>query len=305
MAQKTGVYVQCEYCGKAVYKTLSQYKKRKQHFCSNKCQSLLKREIAFEHRSCEVCGRDMYLSKRSTQRFCSNECQHNWQSSNTGFNNKKFQGGYVKCESCGKEFIVGKYVLNSGRKHFCSAACRQEWYSTIWSQSEDWRLKSRERAVHILQNNPTTTQTRPQVIANTLLEELEISYRNEEPFTYYSIDNYLPEFDLAIEVMGDYWHSSPFKYTLPLNERQRHIVSRDKAKHTYLKNYYGIEVLYLWESDLLKRPEVCSKLIRHYIESGGIIQNYHSFNYSVVGDTLKLNDVTVHPYQEGCIETAC
>lgn len=40
MAQKAGVYIQCEYCGKTVYKTLSQYKKRKQHFCSNKCASL-------------------------------------------------------------------------------------------------------------------------------------------------------------------------------------------------------------------------------------------------------------------------
>ncbi len=175
----------------------------------------------------------------------------------------------------------------------------------MWSQSEEWRIESRERAARILKSNPVTTKTKPQVIVNTLLEKLDISYRNEELFTYYSIDNYLPEFDLAIEVMGDYWHSSPLKYPKSINDRQRHIVSRDKAKHTYLKNSYGIEVLYLWESDLLKRPEVCSKLIRHYIESGGNIQNYHSFNYSVVDDRLELNDVIVCPYQERRTETAC
>lgn len=305
MAQKTGVYIQCEYCGKTVYKTLSQYKKRNQHFCSNKCQSLLKREITFEHRPCEVCGEDMYISKKSTKRFCSTECQHTWQLGNTGFNNRRFQGGYVKCESCGKEFLVGKYVLDSDRKHFCSTSCRQTWYSTVWSQSEDWRLESRERAVSLLKNNPATTQTRPQIAVNGMLDDMGITYRNEEPYTYYAIDNYLPEFDLAVEVMGDYWHSSPLKYPNSVNDKQRYVISRDKAKHTYLKNFYDIEILYLWESDILKRPEVCIELIRHYIECGGNLQNYHSFNYSIVDGRLELNDVIVRPYQERRIETAC
>lgn len=305
VANKTGVYIQCEYCGKTIYKTLSQYNKRKQHFCSNKCQLLLKREITFEHRPCKICGKDMYISKKATQRFCSNECQRTWQLSNTGFSNKKFQGGYVKCESCGKSFLVGKYVLDSNRKHFCSTSCRQTWYSTVWSQSENWRLKSRERAANLLKNNPATTQTKPQTLVNGMLYDMGIAYRNEEVYTYYSIDNYLPEFDLAIEVMGDYWHSSPLKYPVSVNDRQRHIISRDKAKHTYLRNTYDIEILYLWESDILKRPDVCKELIRYYIEHGGNIQNYHSFNYSVVDDRLVMNDVIVRPYQDGRIETAC
>ena len=305
MDKRTGVYIQCEYCGKTVYKTLSQYRKRKQHFCSNKCQSLLKREIAFEHRPCEICGEDMYLSKKSTKRFCSTKCQNVWQLGNTGFDNKKFGGGYVTCEFCNKQFLVGKYVLESSRRHFCSITCRQEWYATVWSQSEGWRLASRERAACILHNNPVITQTKPQIIANSILDELGISYRNEEPFTYYSIDNYLPDFNLAIEVMGDYWHSSPLKYPESINSKQRHIVSRDKAKHTYLRDHYGIEILYLWEADLLKRPDACSKLISYYIESGGLIQNYHSFNYTVIGDSVELNDVIIRPYQEGRAEIAC
>ena len=305
MDKKTGVYIQCEYCGETVYKTLSQYRKRRQHFCSNKCQSLLKREITFEHRPCEICGEDMYLSKKSTKRFCSVKCQNVWQLGNTGFDNKKFGGGYVTCEFCNKQFLVGKYVLESNRRHFCSTTCRQEWYATVWSQSEGWRLASRERAARILHNNPVITHTKPQIIANSILDELEISYRNEEPFTYYSVDNYLPDFNLAIEVMGDYWHSSPLKYPESISSKQRYIVSRDKAKRTYLRDYYGIEVLYLWEADLLKRPDVCSKLIMHYIENGGAIQNYHSFNYTIVCDSVELNDVIICPYQEGRTEIAC
>lgn len=304
-ANKTGLYIQCEYCGKTVYKTRSQYKKAKQHFCSNRCQSLLKREIAFEHRPCEVCGKDMYLSKKSTKRFCSTECQNIWQSGNTGFDNKRFRGGYVKCEHCGKDFLVGKYNLEYDKKHFCSTLCRQTWYATVWSQSDDWKTQSRIRAASSLIKNTVITQTKPQIIVNEMLDNMDIVYRNEEPYTYYSIDNYLPKFNLAIEVMGDYWHASPLKYPDSINERQRHTISRDKAKHTYLKNYFGIDILYLWEADILKRPDVCIELIRHYIECDGNIKDYHSFNYSVVGDSLKLNDVIVRPYQSGRTEIAC
>ena len=138
-----------------------------------------------------------------------------------------------------------------------------------------------------------------------MLCDMGIVYRNEETYTYYSIDNYLPEYDLAIEVMGDYWHASPLKYTTFVNDRQRHVISRDKAKHTYLKNYYNIEILYLWESDIIKRPDVCVKLIWHYIKCGGDINNYHSFNYSIADDRLVLNDIIVRPYQDGRKEIAC
>lgn len=303
--KKTGVYIQCEYCGKTVYKTMSQYNKRKHHFCSNKCQSLLKHEITFEHKPCEVCGKDMHLSKKSTKRFCSTECQRVWQLGNTGFKNSRFQGGYVKCESCGKEFLLGKYRLDLSTRHFCSTVCRQIWYANVWSQSDEWKLKSRERAVATLKNNPVVTQTKPQIAINKMLDNLGVDYRNEEPYTYYSIDNYLTEFDLAIEVMGDYWHGSPLKYPDSVNDRQRHIISRDKAKRTYLKNLYGIEILYLWEFDILKRPDVCIELIKHYIKCGGDIQNYHSFNYSVVDGRLIMNDIIVSPHQDGHIETAC
>lgn len=296
--------MQCEYCGKTIYKTLSQYNKRKHHFCSNKCQSLLKREQTFEYRKCEICGSTFYVSKKSTQRFCSTQCQSKWQRGNFGFKNPKFQGGYLKCDSCGKRYLVGKSVLENGKHHFCSAQCRRDWYSAVWSQSEEWKEESRKRAVRILNNNPVSTQTKPQVAVNKILDNLSILYRNEEPFVYYSIDNYLTEYSLAIEVMGDYWHSSPLKYPEKLNKKQEHIISRDKAKHTYIKKHHGIEILYLWESDIISRPSLCAALIKLYIANDGCLENYHSFNYRVDNrGTLILNSDIVYPHQEK--RTAC
>lgn len=304
MSKRTGKYVECEYCGKTIYKTLQQYNKREHHFCSNKCQSLKKREETFEYRECEICSCGFYVSKRSSQRFCSVECQNEWQRENVGFKNPRFQGGYVKCDNCEKEYLVGKTILDSKRHHFCSVQCRKEWYSSVWSQSEVWKDESRKRAVQILNNNPVTTQTRPQIIVNEIMESLSVLYRNEEPFVYYSIDNYLPEYNLAVEVMGDYWHSSPLKYPNAVNKTQERIISRDKAKRTYLKKYYGISILYLWESDIVRNQDLCAALISYYIENGGFLENYHSFNYSVSADgLLSLNQDMICPWQEK--QTAC
>lgn len=298
--KKTGKYVQCEYCGKTVYKTLSYYNRNpKHHFCSNKCQALFKRNEVFEYRKCELCGAEFYVSKKSTQRFCSVTCQNEWQRGNTGFNNQKFQGGYLVCDYCGKEYIVGKYKLEKAQKHFCSDSCRQQWYSRIWSQTDEWKEESRKRAVKILSENKIITMTKPQKIANQILDKIGIIYRNEEPFVFYSIDNYLPKHHLAIEVMGDYWHGSPLKYALELNSKQKHIVSRDKAKHTYIKNNYDIEILYLWERDILNNQELCRMLIEEYITSKGNLPNYHSFNYYIDSNgVLSLNNQIIYPHQE-------
>ncbi len=32
-------------------------------------------------------------------------------------------------------------------------------------------------------------------------------------FKYYAVDNYLDKYNLIIEVMGDFWHCHPLKYT--------------------------------------------------------------------------------------------
>lgn len=253
---------------------------------------------------CEVCGIEMYLSKKSNQRFCSYSCQNIWQKGNVGFNNKRFEGGYVTCENCSKEFIVGKNILVDDRHHFCSTKCRQHWFSTVWSQSCEWKDKSRKRAAKMLKDNPIVTQTKPQIAVNQMLEEMGVNYRNEELFVYYSIDNYLPDYNLAIEVMGDYWHSSPLKYTNNLNSKQQHIVSRDKAKHTFLINSYGIEVLYLWETDINKRPDVCRALIKNYIDNSGILSNYHSFNYEIRGEKVLLIPELIKPHQDNHIQIA-
>ena len=295
----SGIFVNCDNCGKEVYFTKSRYNRAKNHFCSTKCQKEFNHKLLFEDRKCEICGKEFHCSKKSTQRFCSIQCQKEWQKSRVGDLNPRFEGIHLKCDNCNKDILVKKWELKKFKHHFCSDDCRRIWYANIFSQSDYWKETSRKRAVNILKNNKTTTLTKPQIMINELLDKMKINYINEKGYDYYSVDNYLNDYDLIIEVMGDYWHGSPIKYSLDkLNKVQRKAIRRDKAKHTYIKQYYNIEILYLWESDIYNNIDVCMKLINLYIKNNGVLENYNSFNYYINDNDLILKNSITKTYQQ-------
>lgn len=81
-----------------------------------------------------------------------------------------------------------------------------------------------------------------------------------------------------------------------INNMQKKDIDRDKSKHTYIKKYQGIEILYLWESDIKNNPLLCEELIKKYIESNGKLEEYNSFNFSFCDNNLKLNNNIIKPY---------
>lgn len=100
-----GKYVNCEWCGKLIYKTPYQLSKHQHYYCSNKCQSEKKHAETYEDRQCEICGNLIHVSKKSTQRFCSTDCQNTWQTQQVGELNKKFTRQKIRCDYCGTEFF--------------------------------------------------------------------------------------------------------------------------------------------------------------------------------------------------------
>jgi G:T-mismatch repair DNA endonuclease (very short patch repair protein) len=297
--QLSGYFINCEYCGKEVYQTKTQYNKAKHHFCSNKCQKEFEHKERYEDRECEICGELFHVSKKSNQRFCSIECQGKWQSTQKGILNPRSKRLEIECEYCRNRFYEKLYKTKNKQHHFCSDKCRQSWYAEVFSQDENWKEKSKRRAIRILENRQVDTNTKPQQIINDLLENMNISYVNERGFKYYAVDNYLTKYNLIIEVMGDFWHCHPLKYTTEnMRDIQKKRIPKDKAKHAYLKNNYNIEVLYLWEDDIYNNLNTCQLLIDKYINNKGLLDNYHSFNYHLENDNLILNDNIVVPHQD-------
>lgn len=301
----TGREIKCDNCGKLFYQRKYLIDNQQNHFCSVDCEMQFKHNQVYEDRKCEICGNSFHVSKKSTQRFCSIECQKEWQKTRVGILNPKFNRQEKECEYCHKKIYVKNYKVESGQHNFCSSECRQKWYSEIWSQQEEWKQFSRETILRSFKNGKMGhVNSKPQMILNGLLNNMNIAYEREYTLDFYSIDNYLIDNNLIIEVQGDYWHSYPLKYKNILNEMQIKNIRKDKAKHTYIKKYYNIEILYLWENDIIKNTDVCEKLIRLYINSNGILNNYNSFNYYIDDKgNLNLKNNIVIPYQDRKYET--
>jgi len=197
--------------------------------------------------------------------------------------------------------MTGAYQVKKGRR-FCSIDCRREWYSNVWSKSEEWSEKSSKRAIKILENNPYNICSNIQIKINNLLSKLGILYKNEKGYKYYSIDNYLCDYNLDIENMGTYWHCDHRKYPIILYESQIDRIKRDKAKECFINSQYNTKILYLWETDITENIYLCELLINDYINNNGLLSNYHSFNYHIENDILLLNEIIEHPYMEWDIE---
>jgi G:T-mismatch repair DNA endonuclease (very short patch repair protein) len=85
-----------------------------------------------------------------------------------------------------------------------------------------------------------------------ILDLLEINYET----SYYIkdikafYDVYLPEYNILIEVDGDFWHSNPLKYPNgPINKCQIQNVARDKIKSQWALDN-GYKLLRFWENDI-------------------------------------------------------
>lgn len=303
--------VKCDNCECETKKTQSVIKKNKNLFCSPTCASEFKSKEGNEYRNCESCDNPFYITKASKQRFCSMGCQSVWQSEFLiGENANNFNKDLplldrsLNCQWCGKEHAVKspykfKLIEQEEIKNFCSKECYREWYAKDFSQSDEWREKSKIRAVKMLEDGLFNhTDTECQINLNNFLDSLNVEYINEYNCKYFSIDNYLPSQNLMIEVMGAYWHTDPRIYNKLEYKRQLDRIVADKRKHSYIKNQYGIEILYLWEDDINNSPDICLELIKNYINNNGSLENYHSFNYKIEQDILKLNNVIITPYSE-------
>ena len=294
--QRTGYTFNCENCDKEVYQTKTQYERAEHHFCSNRCQKEYQHKQLFEDRKCEMCNNMFHVSKKSAQRFCSAECQNVWQTTRVGDNNPQTHRIECNCTNCNKLIKIKYSSYNRHQNHFCSQKCMKQWFNNVLYQTDEWKEKSRIRAANILKNNIQNLNTKPQILINELLDDMNVLYKNEEVFKYYAVDNYLYDNNLIIEVMGDFWHSNPTKYTFDsLKDIQLKRLPKDKTKHTYIKHYYNIEILYLWESGIYERIDLCKQLITQYIENNGILDNYHSFNYTLQNNQLLLNKNIVNP----------
>lgn len=276
------VKVVCKNCGKE----FEDYESNHRQFCCRDCKNEYQSKICDGHKikKCKGCGKT-FRSRENRTQYCSIECYYKFIRDNS------YTKVARKCKCCGKKFFPDHH-----KRQFCSKQCWYEWYSKYKQTDEQKQLQA--NVVLNLMNTGRTKKafTKPHIVIDDLLDSMNIAHADEYNIEYYSIDIYLPNSNLMIEIMGDFWHTNPVsKFKEPKNDVQKNRIPKDKAKHTYVKNQYGIEILYLWESDIYNYLDVCRELILLYINNNGVLDDYNSLNYLMYDDKLELCEIIVQP----------
>ena len=276
------IKIVCKNCGKEFEDYMSNHRQ----FCCRDCKNeyFKKQYDDYKIKKCIGCGKE-FRPRENRVCFCSFECYSQHQKRNSYSRNTR------KCEWCGK-----LYYPQRRDQRYCSKRCGYDWYSE-YKKTEDQRKIQANIVLNLLNDGKTKRSfTKPHVIIDDLLDSMDIAHIDEYNIEYYSIDIYLPNRNLMIEIMGDFWHTNPVsKFKEPKNDVQKNRIPKDKAKHTYVKNQYGIEILYLWESDIYNYLDVCRELILLYINNNGVLDDYNSFNYLMYDDKLELCEIIVQP----------
>lgn len=268
--------VNCSNCNKEIKRTKQGASKSKDFFCCRACESQFREKNSADTRICEFCKKDFNCKKGEKLRFCSMGCQSEWQKT-TGFgkNHPSYKHEITDemrtktCECCGKEMRGTPISFKTNK--YCSYSCK---------------TKSMPKSMSF-----------PHIETIRVLDELGISNGIEKQVGRYSVDSYIENSNLCIEVMGTFWHCDNRKYPNPIGKIQERSVKRDKKKNLKIKEK-DLIVLYIWEDDINKDYEVCKKLIMEFIKDNGKLNNYHSMNYYIEKDELKLRSEILIPFFE-------
>lgn len=274
--------------------------------------------------TCACCGKEIIVKKhnflKAKYHYCSVDC-HNKHTKEAGLfkneNHPRYNRKETYCSNCGKKITVRAYKLNEQNRYgenllFCNKKCKNEFRSKYYVGDKSCNYKymknpeNKEKISAIAKQGILTALkkgirfTKPHKKINELLLNNNFGFDNEKSIMGFSIDIYLKDFDLYIEIMGDYYHSNPLFYEINnLTKPQINTLKKDIKKFNCVCKRHPI--LYLWENDIKNNIELCENLIKEYIKNDGVLQNYHSFNFN---DDLSFKKEVYVPFFEKINTTA-
>lgn len=220
---RSGEYIHCLNCGILFYLPKTRIT-RGEKYCSKDCYKQHKKV----KKTCQVCGKVFFVNKGIEDRYtvCSLECR------------RKFTK-YQTCERCGKAF-TGERRLN---RHYCSEECRRPtaiFKCEICGKEFRKRPSFNPRYCSIACYRRSRKESSIEKIIRLILIDYPLNFIQEYKVGRYSIDFYLPELNIALEVDGDYWHQN---------------IDRDIRKENKL-NSVGLRVVRIKQSEIEKTKDL-------------------------------------------------
>ena len=251
---KKGKYVECDNCGKLIYKNQSSLKRNKNSFCSVECANQYQKCEKIQL-ICKICGNDFvkYPSdiKHSKIRgweikYCSIKCRDKDQDR---ILNQKFKKEKIikNCKFCGFEFEskLSKHRL------YCSVDCTNKDPDKI-NKLIQLNLKQNKN------KEPNKLEKKGRELLLSITSDFIEQYLINDKIC---VDVYIPKSNLIIEWWGDYWHG--YNETDP-EKRQKRRMDLDVSQRKYLEKC-GYKILNFWEHEVYKESDKIIKIIRNNI----------------------------------------
>jgi G:T-mismatch repair DNA endonuclease (very short patch repair protein)/endogenous inhibitor of DNA gyrase (YacG/DUF329 family) len=187
-----------------------------------------------KHVLCAHCSEEVYKSKwelqKATRYYCSKECA----SKGHSIFLTKHVYGKVLCPECGSEFQQHW----KGPKKYCSTKCAARHSLSVINAKE-----------------PTKKGTKPEKLFAEKLQRWGIPFIFQKSLPWKKgwkkwFDFYIPEWNMLIEVDGEYWHGKDIK-TGDLNKQQWNTRKNDRLKN-YLAKKQDYKLLRLWSLEIGK-----------------------------------------------------
>lgn len=130
---------------------------------------------------------------------------------------------------------------------------KPEGFGTGRKHSEKTKEKMSDSAVQRVIKTGRVKRSLLEIRFETFLETLDIkfihSYYINTKENHFIFDFYLPDYNILIEVDGDFWHCSPTKHLSPVCKTQEINIENDKIKNKWAQEN-GYKLLRFWEDDI-------------------------------------------------------
>ena len=237
----------CKFCGK-MFKVIKSRSERK--YCSHKCSEKdFKKRIL---KICGICGTKFEVQRYNTNaKYCSIKCRNKGISKKMkgvflGRKNPRFKGGKTKkkCAYCEKIFEVFPY-RNHTAKH-CGIKCSKLDTSKETREKIAKSIRKLQEENPMLHPNYILSQKGHETKIEKMVKE-ELMRRSLTPKIQYKLASYwldlaFPEYKIAIECDGDYWHSKPIQ------------IRKDEEREEKIKKM-GWKLMRFKETEILKNVE--------------------------------------------------
>jgi very-short-patch-repair endonuclease len=151
----------------------------------------------------------------------------------------------------------GRRISESLQGHFVSEETKKkigEKAKQRFIDRPELREAARDRRIKWFTEGLHKRISKPEENMMVLLEQMNLRFNFQYVVSRRLFDFYLCDYNLILEVDGDWYHSNPVKYPNPSSQTQKEVRLNDEHKNKLCEEA-GIRLVRYWESDINERPE--------------------------------------------------